>query len=132
MRSAVWKVPDSNIGCPAFGSPPSLSAKNAPLHLGGEAIQQVLLSPLSPTLFNAPESHNECESNGKRADHQRLRYRIYFFLPIREEPYSPFDFVRVNERRVSDFGLSQGSRFNGTNCANRNYRYGPTNEHAHA
>jgi hypothetical protein len=44
----------------------------------------------------------------------------------------PFDFVRVNERRVSDFGLSQGSRFNGTNCANRNYRYGPTNEHAHA
>jgi hypothetical protein len=91
----------------------------SPLHLGGDAIQQVLLFPLSPTLFNAPNSQHECESNGPRTDHQWLRYRINFFLPIREEPYSPFNFVRVNERGVSDFGLSQGSRFNGTNCANK-------------
>jgi hypothetical protein len=103
----------------------------SPLHLGGDAIQQVLLFPLSPTLFNAPNGQHECESNGPRTDHQWLRYCINFFLPIREEPYSPFNFVRVNERGVSDFGLSQGSRFNGTNCANRNHHHGPTNEYAH-
>ena len=68
-------LPYSDIGCPAFGTPSGLSATHSPLHLGGKAIQQVLLFPLSPTLFNAPKSHHECESNGPRTDHQWLPTR---------------------------------------------------------
>jgi Helix-turn-helix len=59
-------VPDTDIGCPAFGTPSRLCA--TPLDLGGEAIQQVLLFPLSPTLFDAPKGMGTSQSTVARLE----------------------------------------------------------------
>jgi len=80
--------------------------------VAGEAIQQVLLFPLSPILFNLEKDYSESEGNCPETKTQRLGDGINSFLSIREEPYSSFDLMSVNELRISDFGLTQGRRFN--------------------
>jgi hypothetical protein len=93
------------------------------LPFGGDTIQQVLLLLLFETLVNADEGRHQYEKNDQRGEQEWFRYRIKLLLPIREEPNTPSNYMGMNVHRVSNLGLLQGDRFDGTNRDKRNPRY---------